>query len=337
MSNLREKAIAALEAHNAKEAAARARVSAELEKETANLIADLTATLREKLGDFFDALGIVVPNNKHGIFAVDGVAFEVGIENAGIFEASKVVFWRKLPRDGNFKHYWVNVDAALVWLGQQVLMAEQWQQREHEQAEAVREQHAISERLAEVVEAAAACDPEWVWTAGYELTYYRVSWRDDNGYEAGFTLQDQPVDGWVSIFEQTREIELRFAAGHYPVWQRFTATSVTDLPSVMTERAYVNVFGVVKTPVRFDLDDVAVWGFAAEEGAQLRVELNTRMPVEAIRMVIDDEIRTAADDTDFVSTGCPEPSEEVAAVEAMKSEDDDEGATERRYLRSVGS
>jgi len=129
---------------------------------------------------------------------------------------------------------------------------------------------------------AAAEERAWKWVAGYELEYWLVTWHRGGGvFETEYAFA-VPPDGDLLHTINGRAIFLTEA--HLPIFERFMARGVQDLPAALKERVMVMVPDMTRG-VSFFLVEAM--------GAKLEFPTRVFVPVLGLRKMIDTDAESA--------------------------------------------
>jgi len=246
--------------------------------------------LREVLGSLYDDLGVAVDSAASGWFEFEGVRFEVEYSAARASQidwngrvlspaaAADVVFSVGVWDEGGVaeKYELGESDTAiLVWIGERVAVEKALRAAE---AEALATHERLTAMVAEMVERAE--QHRWRWAAEYVLEYWSVTWHKGGGvFESAYAFV-APDGGDLLVTIQGRAILL--SAAHLPVYERFEARSVEDLPYLLIrELVAATLPGVARVDGKLVTDD--------RLGA-MEVTTSIWVPVLAICEFIDEDV-----------------------------------------------
>jgi len=307
---INEKIAAAIAAAAEQEAEKRRR-DARASDEMLNAQRDiLRAGLREVLGSLYDELGVTVVSASSGWFEFAEVIFEVEYSaacasqfsrNGSIINsaaAANVVFSVGVWDEGGVaKSYEAGErdTAILVWIAERSAVEKALRAAE---AEALATHERLTAMVAEMV--ARAELHRWRWAAEYVLEYWRVTWHRGGGvFESAYAFV-APDGGDLLVTIQGRAILL--SAAHLPVYERFEARSVEDLPYLLIrELVAATLPGVARVDGKLVTDD--------RLGA-MEVTTSIWVPVLAICEFIDEDVfdlavARASDDDVTSADGAP--------------------------------
>jgi hypothetical protein len=231
--------------------------------------------LREVLGALYDELGVGVDAVDGGWFVVDGVRFEVqyseGREKTYSFAGREAAVWFFTGKDDNSPvRLYENEEQILAWIGEQIIT-------EKASLEQEAEARATDERLSKLI-ASALVDAtlrSWSWAEGYVLEYWLVTWHRGGGRFGSAWTFEVPADGDPLMTIDGAEILL--SSAHLPVYERFEARSVDDLPAALKEPLMVTFDGMARVDGRL----------VEDEDGELEVPTNVWVPVWAVCEFID--------------------------------------------------
>ena len=254
--------------------------------------------LREVMGALYDELGVVVDSAASGWFEFEDVRFEVAHSVARAAQldwngrllsssaAAFVLFSRGVWDEGGVaKPYEAGESdtAILAWIGERAAVEKALRAAE---AEALATHERLTAMVAEMV--ARAEQHRWRWAAEYVLEYWRVTWHKGGGvFESAYAFA-VPFDGDLLHTINGRAIFLTEA--HLPVYERFEARSVEDLPHLLIrELVAATLPGVARVDGKLVTDD--------RLGA-MEVTTSIWVPVLAICEFIDEDVFDADADDD---------------------------------------
>lgn len=140
----------------------------------------------------------------------------------------------------------------------------------------------------------------WTWKEGVTVTFYVMSWAigaiaGEGGeisadYDADYTLVDELDEhGYITVINprgEQRTIKLDMIA-HKPIWQRFTVSSIDELPAKLTKKEYATLRGV-SAETEWGYDDtrrVKRYHYATDSSSE-DVEVGV-IPVQWVRDLVD--------------------------------------------------
>jgi len=262
--------------------------------------------LREVLGSLYDELGVGVDSAASGWFEFEGVRFEVEYSAARASQidwngrvlspaaAADVVFSVGVWDEGGVaeKYELGESDTAiLVWIGERV--ADEKALRAAE-AEALATHERLTAMVANSINRAEL--HRWRWSAEYVLEYWQVTWHKGGGvFEAAYAF-DVPQDGDLLVTMDARQLLLSEA--HMPVFERFEAHSVEELPYLLRELVTVTLPGAARVDGKLVTDD--------DRLVAIKFATSVWVPVWAICEFIDEDVfdlaaARASDEDDVTS------------------------------------